>query len=130
MKAEIVFGLEGSAWPALLVDTKGVVLRANTAALNVFGSALSGDAALLSTIWPPENGMTAVDFLTHWEQSPKPVVNLKFRAPNGPMAACTVSICTLTKDGEKWFVLQLLPIVTPPPAEPSAEKCPWISTTR
>jgi nitrogen-specific signal transduction histidine kinase len=122
MKAEIVFGLEGSAWPALLVDTKGVVLRANTAALNVFGSALSGDAALLSAIWPPENGMTAVDFLTHWEQSPKPVVNLKFRAPNGPMAACTVSICTLTKDGEKWFVLQLLPIVTPPPAEPSAEK--------
>jgi len=122
MKSEIVFGLENLAWPALLVDVKGVVLRANTAALDAFGSALSENAALLSTIWPPENGATAVDFLTHWEQSPTPVVNLKFRAPNGPMVAYTVSICTCTKDGKKWFVLQLLPAVTPPPAEPSAGK--------
>jgi nitrogen-specific signal transduction histidine kinase len=122
MKSEIVFGLESSAWPALLVNAKGVVLRSNAAALSVFGSALSGDAALLSAIWPPENGMTAVDFLTHWEQSPTPVMNLKFRAPNGPMTACSVSICTFVKDGQKWFVLQLLPVVTPPPVESSAEK--------
>ncbi len=122
MKSEIVFGLESSAWPALLVDEKGVVLRANTAALNVFGKALSGNAALLSTIWPPENGMSVVDFFTHWEQSPTPVTNLKFRTPNDPKVSCTVSICTFAKDGKKWFVLQLLPVVTPPPVEPSAEK--------
>jgi signal transduction histidine kinase len=113
MNSEIVFGLESSAWPALLVDTNGVVLRANPAATNVFGSALSGDAPLLSAVWLPENGMTAVDFLSRWEQSPTPVTNLKFRAPNGQTLSCTVSICTFAKDGRKWFVLQLLPVALP-----------------
>jgi len=115
MKPEIVFGLESAPWPALLVDANGVVMRANAAATTAFGGALSGDAPLLSAIWPAENGMTAVDFLKRWEQSPMPVVNLKFRAPNGPMAACTVSICTFAKDDRKWFVLQMLPITAPPP---------------
>ena len=133
MKPEIVFGLEAAPWPALLVDANGVVMRANAAAMTAFGGTLSGDAPLLSAIWPPENGMTAVDFLRRWEESPKPVVNLKFRAPNGPMAASTVSICTFAKDGRKWFVFQMLPINAPPsasapantttaaPASPSAE---------
>ncbi len=116
MKPEIIFGLESAPWPALLVDANGVVMRANTAAATAFGGALSGEAPLLSAIWPPENGITAVDFLRRWEQSPTPVVNLKFRAPNGPLAACTVSICTFSKDGRKWFVFQLLPVTTPPPA--------------
>ena len=114
MKPEIVFGLESAPWPALLIDANGVVIRANTAAANAFGGALSGDTPLLSAIWPPENGTTAVDFLRRWEQSPVPVVNLKFRSPNGPMSACTVSICTFSKDGRKWFVFQMLPAVAAP----------------
>ncbi len=114
MKPEIIFGLESAPWPALLVDGNGVVMRANSAAAAAFGGALSGETSLLSAIWPAENGITAVDFLTRWQQSPQPVVNLKFRAPNGPMAACSVSICTFAKDGRKWFVFQLLPITMPP----------------
>ena len=116
MKPEIVFGLENSAWPALLVDAKGVVLRANPAAVNVFGSALSVDAPPLSAIWPAENGDTAVDFLKRWEQSPTPVVNLKLVTPNDPKTSCAVSICSFAKEGRKSFILQLLPVVTPPPA--------------
>ena len=110
MKPEIIFGLESAAWPALLVDGNGVIMRANSSASAAFGAVLSGEAPLLSAIWPAENGTTAVDFLTHWERSPTPVVNLKFRAPNGPMVACTVSICTFAKDSRKWFVFQLLPL--------------------
>jgi two-component system, cell cycle sensor histidine kinase and response regulator CckA len=121
MKSEIVFGLENSAWPALLVDAKGVVSRVNPAALDMFGDALSGDASLLATIWSPENGVTAVDFLAHWEQSQTPVVNLKFRASNNSMVSHTVSICSFTKDKRKWFILQLLPAVMPPPASAPAE---------
>ncbi|HXR48839.1 MAG TPA: ATP-binding protein [Candidatus Limnocylindrales bacterium] len=125
MKPEIIFGLESAAWPALLVDGNGVIMRANSSASAAFGAVLSGEAPLLSAIWPAENGTTAVDFLTHWERSPTPVVNLKFRAPNGPMVACTVSICTFAKDSRKWFVFQLLPLTTPPsptnaPAAPAA----------
>ena len=92
----------------------GVVMRANSAATTVFGGALSGDAPLLSTIWPPENGTTAVDFLTRWDHAPVPMMNLKFRVPNGPTATCSVSICTFAKDGRKWFVFQLLPLTMPP----------------
>ncbi len=114
MKPEIIFGLESAPWPALLVDGNGVVMRANSAATTAFGGALSGDAPLLSTIWPPENGTTAVDFLTRWDHAPVPMMNLKFRVPNGPTATCSVSICTFAKDGRKWFVLQLLPLTMPP----------------
>ncbi|MGA9777834.1 MAG: ATP-binding protein [Limisphaerales bacterium] len=124
MKPEIIFGLESAAWPALLVDANGVIMRANSSASAAFGAVLSGEAALLSAIWPAENGTTAVDFLTRWERSPVPVVNLKFRAPNGPMVACTVSICTFAKDGRKWFVFQLLPLTTPLTTPPPSTKAP------
>ncbi len=131
MKPEIVFGLESAAWPALLVDGNGVIMRANTSAATAFGAVLSGEGPLLSAIWPPENGTTAVDFLTHWERSPTPVVNLKFRAPNGPMVACTVSICTFAKDGRKWFVLQLVPLATPSSTNaPSATAAPPSAETK
>jgi len=125
MKPEIVFGLEGAGWPALLVDANGVIVRANTAAATAFGAVLSGESPLLSAIWPPENGMTAVDFMTRWDQAPAAIVNLKFRAPSGPIHTCTVSICTFTKDGRKWFVFQLLPLTAPPPAaKPAAAGAP------
>jgi signal transduction histidine kinase len=127
MKPEIIFGLESASWPALLVDGNGVVVRANTAAATAFGGALSGDAPLLSAIWPAENGTTALDFLARWQQSPLPVVNLKFRAPNGPMAVCTVSICTFAKDGRKWFVFQLLPITAPPPPTSTPAVAPAVA---
>ena len=129
MKPEIIFGLESAPWPALLVDGNGVVMRANTAAAAAFGGALSGEAPLLSAIWPAENGTTALDFLTRWQQSPMPVVNLKFRAPNGPMAVCTVSICTFAKDGRKWFVFQLLPITAPPPPTSALATAPTAAPT-
>jgi signal transduction histidine kinase len=104
----------------LLIDANGVIIRANSAAATAFGAVLSGEAPLLSAIWPPENGMTAVDFLTRWDQAPAPVVNLKFRTPNGPMVTCTVSICAFAKDSRKWFVFQLLPLSAPPPANSSS----------
>jgi hypothetical protein len=70
MKPEIVFGLERAAWPALLLNTSGVVLRANTAATNTFGAALAGESPLLSAVWSPENPEAPEDFFTRWEQSP------------------------------------------------------------
>ena len=108
MKPEIVFGLEGAAWPALLVSASGVILRANTAALNVFGTPLKNDSATLAEIWSNENGGTEGNFLMLWEQSPTPTADLKFRTANGTVKF-TVAVCVFTKDGNKWFVLQLLP---------------------
>jgi hypothetical protein len=56
MKPEIVFGLEGAAWPALLLNANCVVLRSNTAATDMFGEALAGEMPQLLAIWSPENG--------------------------------------------------------------------------
>jgi signal transduction histidine kinase/CheY-like chemotaxis protein len=109
MSSEFVFGFENAAWPALLVDAQGSVLRANTAANNLFGAALSGDMPQLSKIWPPENDATAEEFLKRTGQSAVPVMNLKLRTGNGMMAHCIASVCAFNRDGRQWFVLQLLP---------------------
>ncbi len=79
MKPEVVFGLEGAAWPALLVNASGSILRANTAAMKVFGPALAGEAPPLSAIWSLDNGGTDGQFLMLWEQAPTPTADLKFR---------------------------------------------------
>ncbi|HEY1490054.1 MAG TPA: ATP-binding protein [Verrucomicrobiae bacterium] len=125
MKPEIVFGLEGAAWPALLVNPSGSILRANSAALAVFGPVLSGEAPPLSAIWSLDNGGTEGQFLMLWEQAPTPTAELKFRAARGT-AKFTVAICTFNKDGSKWYVLQLLPAVEPvaPPGPVPAAPAP------
>jgi two-component system, cell cycle sensor histidine kinase and response regulator CckA len=122
MSSEIVFGLENAAWPALLVDAGGAVLRANTAALSVFGDAMKGQSPPLSAIWSPENGMAAEQFLSRREQSPE-TANLKFLTANGAAVFFSISICVLNRDGRKWFVLQFLPAAaTAPTAAPVETK--------
>ena len=59
MKPDLVFILENAAWPALLLDGSGAILRANPAAVKTFGPALEGEAPLLSAIWSAENGSDA-----------------------------------------------------------------------
>ena len=115
MKPEVVFGLEGAAWPSLLVNASGSILRANTTAMKVFGPVLAGEAPPLSAIWSLDNGGTDGQFLMLWEQAPTPTADLKFRVDGKLVAKFTVAICTFNKDGSKWFVLQLLPAVEPMP---------------
>jgi len=116
MKPEIVFGLESAAWPALLLNAGGVVLRSNTAATNTFGVALASESPQLSAIWSPENGKTPEEFFARWEKSPTVTADLKFRVANGATMKFTAAICTFNSEGRKWFVLQLLPAVVPVPA--------------
>jgi two-component system, cell cycle sensor histidine kinase and response regulator CckA len=115
MNAEAAFGLERAAWPALLVSEGGAVLRANAAAVGVFGVALEGGTPQLSAIWSPENSGTVEQFLARWEQSPAAVVDLKFRAPNGTTLNRKVAICAFSREGQKRFVVQFLPGVEPAP---------------
>ncbi len=115
MKPEIVFGLESAAWPALLLNAGSVVLRANAAATATFGSALAGEAPALSAIWSPENSGTPEDYFVRWEQSPVPVTELKLRVANGATRKFTAAISVFGNQGQKWFVLQLLPAAGPVP---------------
>ncbi len=125
---QIAFGLERAAWPALLVNERGLILRANTAAVTAFGPVVSGDSPSLSAIWSGENGVPAMDFLKHWEQTPMPVVMLKFRSSNGAAMNFTTSISTFSKDNQKWFVLQLVLATAPTPTANLAPPATPLST--
>ncbi len=107
MKPDLVFGLENAVWPALLVDGGGRILRANEAAVKVFGPALEGDHPSLSAIWSPENGVAAEQFISQWERSPSPAISLKYRVKGGGVASYLTAICAHTSAGQKHFVLQL-----------------------
>lgn len=109
MKVEVAFVLENAGWPALLVDDASKICRANTAAGKLFGPALEQGSSLLGAIWSPENTQSAEQFLAQWERSPKPTVALKFRAKGWNTLNFLVSICGLSKDEQKFFVLQLFP---------------------
>jgi two-component system, cell cycle sensor histidine kinase and response regulator CckA len=109
MKPEVVFGLESAAWPALLLNAGGTVLRSNTAAVNTFGAALASESPPVSAIWSPENGKKPEEFFAGWEKSPTVTADLKFRVASGATVKFTAAICTFNSEGRKWYVMQLLP---------------------
>ncbi len=109
MKADVVFPLENAGWPALLVDVSATIVRANPAAVKVFGQTLEGSAPLLSAIWTPENEGAPEQFIANWERAPSATVNLKLRAKGGSASAFSISICPFMQGGQKYFVWQMLP---------------------
>jgi signal transduction histidine kinase len=123
MKPEVVFGLESASWPALLLNAGSVVVRTNAAATAAFGAALTGEAPTLSAIWLPENGGTPEEFLARCEQLSKPTTDVRLRTANGATTKFTAAVCAFSRDGARWYVLQLLPAVerTPGPAGASDE---------
>jgi signal transduction histidine kinase/CheY-like chemotaxis protein len=108
MKSDVGFALENASWPTFLVDAAGAICRANPAAASLFGAVLAGESPRLSAVWSPDNSGGADQFLAQWERSSAPTVPLKFRAKGGHTVGYLTSICAFTKDGQKYFVLQLL----------------------
>ena len=121
MKPEVVFGLENATWPALLVNTAGAVTLANAAAKDVFGASLAATPAQLASIWSPENGGGATEFISLWQKSPSAVSTLKFKTTSGTTATFTTAICQFNNNGEAWLVLQLLAGVSGAEAVPEAK---------
>ena len=108
MKSDVAFALESAGWPALVVDGASTICRANPAALSLFGAALAGESPRLAAVWAPDNSSTADQFLAQWQRSAAPTVPLKFQSQGGQPVGYLTSICAFTKDGQKYFVLQLL----------------------
>jgi two-component system, cell cycle sensor histidine kinase and response regulator CckA len=119
VSSEIVFGLESAAWPALLVDPRGIVVRANATAVSVFGQVLSAASPPLSSVWPT-GGETVDQFLARWGQNPIATAQMKFKVAGGTVTDFSTTICTFNKEGKKWFVLQLLPVTNGAATAPAA----------
>ena len=124
MSAEIVFGLESAAWPALLVDAHGAIVLANTSASTTFGDAVKGKKPPLSGVWSSENRQTVEQFFAHWEQPGATMIPLKFQVASGATVEFSASICPFNREGRKWFVLQLFalpaaPVTFPTPSAPA-----------
>jgi signal transduction histidine kinase len=109
MKPDIIFVLENAAWPALLLDGSGTILRANPASVKTFGPVLEGESPSLSSIWSSENGTTQEQFIAHWGLSPTGTVALKFLVKGGGTGLFSISICSFNVEREKFFVLQAIP---------------------
>jgi two-component system cell cycle sensor histidine kinase/response regulator CckA len=101
------FALDNAEWPALLINEGGTIVRANQAAVKHFGATLEGEAPRLAAIWPAENGVTAEEFIAHWERSPAAAVSVKLNAKGGAIESSSASICSFTRDGQKFFIFQL-----------------------
>ena len=108
MKSEVAFALENAAWPVLLVNSSGGIVRANPAAVKTFGPTLEGEMPL-SAIWASENGPMAEQFILKWDTSPAPPGRLKFCVKGGGVQSFFTIICPLHEEQEKLFILQLLP---------------------
>src|SRR5439155_19394969 len=107
MKSDLTFALENAGWPALLVNDSGVIVRTNASAVNTFGLLSEGNASLSASIWSSENQTSAEVFLAHAERSSAPMIALKFRTKDGNVANFQTYICSITKDGQRFFLFQL-----------------------
>jgi signal transduction histidine kinase len=108
MKSEVAFALENAAWPVLLVNSAGAIVRANPAAVKTFGSTLEGEMPL-SAIWASENGPHAEQFILKWHSSPTPPGRLKFCTKSNGVQTFFTTICPMAEEQDKLFIMQLLP---------------------
>jgi two-component system, cell cycle sensor histidine kinase and response regulator CckA len=85
----------------------------------------------LARLWAPQNKTSPEQFLDGWEGSPVPSARLEFHGQNGPLAF-QVHISSFLDEGQKGFLLQLLPepgpvvaeVPKPPPTVPDVPKPP------
>ncbi|MBI4328064.1 MAG: response regulator [Chloroflexi bacterium] len=117
MKSDYVFGLENAGWPALLVDRSATIRRASQAAKSVFGSSMDGEPTLAASIWSPENETTPEQFLFRVQRSGLETLPLKLRIKEGATITFRCYVCTLQRDEQNYFVLQLFREMSHPAAE-------------
>lgn len=111
MKLDFIFGLENAAWPALLVDANGVILKASISAKTIFGKELESGNVNLSSIWSLENEESSLQFLSKLETSTSPFYQIIFTIAGGVHISFPTNVCSFTYERKRFYVLQLLPEV-------------------
>jgi signal transduction histidine kinase len=111
MKSDVIFDFEDAVWPALLVDGGGVIVRANHAAINTFGTLLTADSPKLAAVWAEDNCITVEKFLKDGATALTPLTPLKILLPAGPKSFSGLTSVKV-RDQTCFLLLQLLPDVT------------------
>lgn len=109
LKSELVFGLENASWPALLIDSHGIIRRASCGAITIFGKGLESGSANLSTIWANENKISSSQFIAQLERAIQPYHQITYVVTGGVHVPFPTNICQVTFDGVKYFIFQLIP---------------------
>src|SRR5256885_2129793 len=107
MKLDSGFELDNAAWPAFLVDDSGIVRHANQAAVNTFGTVMEGEPSLSASVWAPETDLTPEQFLAKSERSSAQMTLLEFRVKGGATTQFNTYVCSLLREGQKFFLFQL-----------------------
>src|SRR3989442_14765060 len=108
MNSDVRFDFEHAAWPALLVDGAGGIVRANPMALTLFGSGPAGGPAPLAALWYPDNCIAAEKFLKDGETALAPLTPIKLLVAGKPKVFSAL-VAAHPQDGKRHLLLQLLP---------------------
>lgn len=104
------FTLEQAGWPVLLVDSRGVVVRANAAAMEAFGAHLGEGTVKLGVIWGTENFAPADHFLSQAAKEPPLNTSATFRLKTGSAKAYQLAACAWADGERRLIVIQCLPL--------------------
>ncbi len=109
MKSEVINGLAGAGWPALLVDQSGAILGANAAAARAFGPSVAEGSGNVAAFWLAENDKSPIEFLSHCERSASTPAVLKLLGDGGVPSNWQAAVCVVPDGAAKQFLVQLLP---------------------
>lgn len=107
--AELSFILANARWPALLVDESGRIRQANDAAVESFGAVVRGESPLLTSIWSPQNVVTAQQFQARLSRSPIPFTVLKLLVKGGTSQGFKTYLNPVNIEGRRYDVFQFFP---------------------
>ena len=88
---KIPAGLANAAWPALLVDARGLIARANPAAARLLGAKAAAEGASVAAMCAPEDAGALAGLLA--EPRRELAAPLKFKLDNGTPASFRLQCC-------------------------------------
>jgi two-component system cell cycle sensor histidine kinase/response regulator CckA len=103
------FTLEQASWPVLLVDSRGVVVRANPAGIEAFGPHLGEGTVKLGVVWGTENFTSADHFLSQATKEQPLTTCATFRLKNGTSKAFQLAASAWADGERRVIVIQCLP---------------------
>ncbi len=125
MKPETTFVLENAAWPALLVESPGIIRRTNSAALSAFGARVQGGNCPLASIWSDANTFSPEEYLLSAFDNEATLTELQLRSKSGFTDSFQTYICPVERSGHRYFVLQFVKDSAPKPKpKPVAQPTP------